>query len=811
VSRFNPVTFYRELRHRRVFRVAALYAVGAWGVIAACDVLFPQLTAWVADPDAAMGSVFIAAIVLAPVALVLGWLYDITTEGIQRTASFSATAHDPDTSLHGVDRWILGALGTLTVAVLVATTWHIVHMERAELRAGEPAGPAIPENSIAVLPFEVCAGGDVDPLLATGIASEVLRHLAEIPNLKVTAKTLIVIARASAFAFADTDADPQHIAATLRVHYLLSGTVCREGDAINVQAELVDEGGYLVWSHGYTQQLDAAGQVTRTVAALLAEGVGARLGAVLAIPEGEPVDRLAYEQLLIGREFREKGDKDKARAAFEAALDRKPDYAEAVYELAELELPWDRDYASQFEKMVLLAERALAMARRDVERNPSSAHAHYVVGKITFALERYDHNLSWRKSEPEDPEAWKAQLSEAERHLRRSVELNPSDADAWRLLYLTVEEGQRDAEALSVLERGCERDPLNAPLNGLLAVKLAQFGRYEEAHGVLDRLTALPEIPNVTWLQLFRVAWMQGRWDLYAQSLIEMLEQEDYPDRVRHSRNEGWWGLVYSFGLMIHDWGMKQESGLKEQGEAWKTRLSGLPVPDWWEDLWLPPDERSKVQYQQASRMTDEEILDQPMIYYELLIRSLGDHGEYGRAIPLMQTVAQVRPNPAMRELGPESNLIALAILYLEAGRTDDAAVVLENLAQTLEADVSEGLRDAQRLNWLAVTQALQKRVDAAIATLQLSIASGNGLFMDCHGLDLDLWSRVLDPYASLRADPRFHKLWALCESEHARQVERIRVMLAKRDLDKLLGPLMELAEETKKKKQAEQKKSAGS
>ena len=111
MTRPNPVTLYHELHRRRVFRVAAIYAVAAWGVIAACDVIFPQLTDWVADPDRAMRAVFIAVIALFPVALIFGWLYDFTVHGVRRTAEFSGTVHDADTSLHLVDRGIIVSRG----------------------------------------------------------------------------------------------------------------------------------------------------------------------------------------------------------------------------------------------------------------------------------------------------------------------------------------------------------------------------------------------------------------------------------------------------------------------------------------------------------------------------------------------------------------------------------------------------------------------------------------------------------------------------------------------------------------------------
>ena len=41
MSRLNPITLFQELRRRRVFRVAVLYGVGAWGVIAGGRGLHP--------------------------------------------------------------------------------------------------------------------------------------------------------------------------------------------------------------------------------------------------------------------------------------------------------------------------------------------------------------------------------------------------------------------------------------------------------------------------------------------------------------------------------------------------------------------------------------------------------------------------------------------------------------------------------------------------------------------------------------------------------------------------------------------------
>jgi TolB-like protein/Flp pilus assembly protein TadD len=794
-KRFNPIAFYRELRRRRVFQVALLYGVGAWGVIAACDVLLPQLTNWVADPDRAMRVVFIAAIALFPVALVFGWLYDVTADGIQRTASFSGTVRDPDTSLHPVDRGIIGTLSALVIGVLVASTVHIMRMEPPDALNGTAAGPAIPEHSIAVLPFEVCDGPGADPLLAAGIASETLRYLAEIPNLKVTAKSLLVIARASSFALANMDMEPRQIASTLRVRHLLSGTVCRDGDALTVAAELVDESGYLVWSHHYTEQMDAAGQVTRPLAALLAAGVAEGLGVVMPTRQDEPVDRLAHEQVLIGREYAQDEDFDKARSAFEAALEHKPDYAEAIFELAMLLWPnqfGESGQSAKLERSMMLAERALAMARHDLQRHPNSAQAHHMAGTIMYRLIKAERQRVAHTSIPADQSSQDDTLAQAERHLRRAVELNPSDSAAWLNLFYATEEEGREREALAVLEKGIERDPLHAGMNGQLATALARQGRYEEALALLDRFRPLPDVDVFIWQQMFRVNLMRGRSDEYVRSMIAMLEHKGHAAMVQRGDGPDAW--VSSLGYYL-----RRFFELSEEGEAWLTRLAGI-LPQWYQDFRLTEDERQRRDYEQASRMTDEEILDQGIWAAEAMLRALRFAGEYDRAIRLAEVRAKESLMPSSRTWAPGYKL-QLAAVYMEAGRPEEAAAVFEELSEALEALVLEGQRAAATLEWLAIAQSYLGQVDAAVSTLQLSEASGNGIILNfCH--HPHEFSKVLDPYTALRRDPRFQQLHDRCMSEWGRQREAVRAMLADRDLDVLLAPWIERAAEERGKEQ---------
>lgn len=77
-----------ELKRRRVFRVAAGYVVASWIVLQVADVLAPalHLPAWTVT--------FVALLVIIgfPIAVFLGWAFDLTPAGLRRAAAASAPA-----------------------------------------------------------------------------------------------------------------------------------------------------------------------------------------------------------------------------------------------------------------------------------------------------------------------------------------------------------------------------------------------------------------------------------------------------------------------------------------------------------------------------------------------------------------------------------------------------------------------------------------------------------------------------------------------------------------------------------------------
>jgi serine/threonine protein kinase len=81
-------TFLAELKRRRVYNVAFLYAVAVFAILQGAELVLPSL------PVRAGAYDVLVAIALGgfPLALVLGWMFDITSTGIRRSTSATGPA-----------------------------------------------------------------------------------------------------------------------------------------------------------------------------------------------------------------------------------------------------------------------------------------------------------------------------------------------------------------------------------------------------------------------------------------------------------------------------------------------------------------------------------------------------------------------------------------------------------------------------------------------------------------------------------------------------------------------------------------------
>src|ERR1700730_14663990 len=78
--------FFAELKRRNVYKVAVAYAVVGWLVIQVTATIVPALHL----SDGLTTAVVVLVLVGFPIALVISWAFEMTPEGMKRTADVSA-------------------------------------------------------------------------------------------------------------------------------------------------------------------------------------------------------------------------------------------------------------------------------------------------------------------------------------------------------------------------------------------------------------------------------------------------------------------------------------------------------------------------------------------------------------------------------------------------------------------------------------------------------------------------------------------------------------------------------------------------
>ena len=150
-------------------------------------------------------------------------------------------------------------------------------------RPSEPAPVAVPDRSIAVLPFKNQSSDPESEYFSDGIAEEIINALAQLPGLQVAART-------SSFAFKGKGADIAEVGAKLKVATVLDGSVRKAGNRVRITAQLVSvSDGYHLWSERYDSELDDVFAIQDHIARAIAQ----RFEVMLAGPTGRFAQQMA--------------------------------------------------------------------------------------------------------------------------------------------------------------------------------------------------------------------------------------------------------------------------------------------------------------------------------------------------------------------------------------------------------------------------------------------------------------------------------------------------------------------------------------
>ena len=332
---------FTELRRRNVFRVTFGYIVSCWLLLQIADVLLgvTEAPAWV------LQALFILAALGFPVVVFFSWAYEVTPEGIKREADVDRSRSTTHVTGRKLDRAIL--------VVLLLSLGYFIWESRfktedagnapatgaAATTAGvSEAGPtdnadtdvaAIPEKSIAVLPFVNMSEDPGNEYFSDGLSEELLNLLAKIPDLKVAART-------SSFSLKDRNLQISEIGELLKVAHVLEGSVRKAGDRVRITAQLIKiDDGYHLWSETYDRTLDDIFAIQDEIAHSVVEQL--KISLLGEAPKAGEADPQAFALYLEARHKHRQMTADSLResqALYEQALQIDPQLVVAMKGLA---------------------------------------------------------------------------------------------------------------------------------------------------------------------------------------------------------------------------------------------------------------------------------------------------------------------------------------------------------------------------------------------------------------------------------------------------------------------------------------------
>ena len=480
------------MRRRNVFKVATVYLIASWVLIQVAETTFPALSL----PEWTVTFVVMLLLLGLPIALILAWAFEVTPEGIKKTTEVPAEQSITSSTGQRINYLIIGGLAA---AVILLATTHGGF--KGMTGPDEDAGP----KSIAVLPFVNMSGDADNEFFSDGLSEELLNVLAQVDGLRVAART-------SSFFFKGQNEDLRSVGDKLGVEHVLEGSVRKSGNRIRVTAQLIKvNDGFHLWSDTYDYEMNDVFKIQDEISLAVVEALKVNLlGAERQrITKRATTNVEAHNLYLRGRQFlhlRTLESVEQAEKLFEQAVRMDPNYALAYSGLADAVNLLSTNHAlmppeTAYERTAPLLERAMIL-------DPESAEIWASKGLAELNIRKLD---------------------QAEAALKRSMELNPSYASAY-LWYASAlgDTPDRAEEAIEVLRKTLEIDPLSRVAQNNIAVNLSQLGRYEEAEAQWRRLVTLdPDYPtgylglyNLNRFVLFKLDEAH-RWLLQAHEVSE--------------------------------------------------------------------------------------------------------------------------------------------------------------------------------------------------------------------------------------------------------------------------------------------------
>ena len=440
--------FFDEVKRRKVYRVAVTYVIAAGGIIQLASAAFP---AWEL-PNWSLRLVIVLLLIGFPIALILAWAFDITSQGVKTTPETAAPASHRKRNV----------IMLVATGIIISAAAGFFLLPRAAARKID--------KSIAVLPFENLSDDKENAYFADGVQDDILTNLSKIGDLKVISRTSVMPYRGGKH-------NVREIGKALGVSTLLEGSVRRAGNRVRINVQLIDTNtDEHLWANDYDRDLTDVFAIQTDLAQKIANELQAKLSpSEKAQLENKPTQNSeAYLAFVRAHDLQSSSYEDFAKLKeseqnYERAIALDPKFALAYARYSQMESWILRSYDQAPERR----QKARSLAERALELQPDLPEGHLALGfSYYYGDNNYDAALkefqTAQRGLPNESEACLAigaiqrrqgKWKESTANLEKAASLNPKDS--WPLQNLSFNYSmQRDfATANKVIDRALKLQP----------------------------------------------------------------------------------------------------------------------------------------------------------------------------------------------------------------------------------------------------------------------------------------------------------------------------------------------------------------
>ncbi len=579
--------FLTELRRRKVFQVAVIYAGVAWLLAQGAVILFDTYStlAWVQP-------VFIGVLILGfPLAIILAWALETTPEATRR--------------------WQVARVTSAVVAggAIASAGYLFLSTELATVQTPPFANIDV-ARSIAVLPLNNLSPDPEDSYFAAGIHEEILSQLSRIADMRV-------ISRTSVMQYADTDKTVGEIGAELGVGTIMEGSVRYADDRVRITVQLISTADDAhLWAEVYDRDLQDIFAIQTDIAERIAQSLQAEL------TEGEaddiqeiPTENMAAYALYL-RSLRHIGPDARAvaerRRYLEDAIELDSDFAQAYEQLAlaysqALHSDWYAEGEGP-ENGDFFADQVRWYAGRALSIDPELELAHIALAYV------YEFELDWarfaveldraRQIAPNSPAvlweiailaAAQGDFEQSASASRRMIELAPNIPEFHLNLAVRLWAARQFDESIVALEDAIELAPAYVAAHCWYGILLFEHGDFDgaiEEFRLTERLMG-DEYRPTHFVSYMAMTYRQMEMPEEVERLHSVLERLS---RERHVSAMTWAQMFYALG--DYEAALDHVHRSIDQGDDAVGALAQLNNGRGWELVWDHPrfqDARSKL------------------------------------------------------------------------------------------------------------------------------------------------------------------------------------------------------------------------